>query len=166
MKRLTVVVVSIACFFVAGLVSAASFGAKASYRDSRLQGTAYSQDRGERRQVAFSRVRDDRRHRSHLRRNDRHRLSHPSVRRDRHYRNNYRKKRHRSDAFVTGLVLGGVLSTQLCPDDYHRGHRHHQGYSNRHSPRYFRDNYGACFRLEYGRAGEHYIRVPAHKCPL
>ncbi len=68
---------------------------------------------------------------------------------------------HHRDAFVGGLVLGGIAVHALTHNDYCPTHgvRHH------HQSTTFRSNrYGECFRVEHRRRGDVYVEVPRHQC--
>ncbi len=99
-------------------------------------------------------------------RHQEHRQNHRDERRherrhDRRERVVHRHRRHHRDAFVGGLVLGGIAAHAFTHSDYcpTHGKRH-----RRRDVSFSANRYGECFRVEHRRHRDVYVEVPRHRC--
>ncbi len=118
--------------------------------------------KGEKHQRHDEHRRGHRRERHQEHRHDRHRDEHRHERRhDRRERVVHRHRRHHRDAFVGGLVLGGIAAHAFTHNDYcpTHGKRH-----RRRDVSFSVNRYGECFRVEHRRHRDVYVEVPRHRC--
>lgn len=115
--------------------------------------------REDRRDDRHARRSERRQHRAHHRDRHHHRDHHHSRHHDRHVERHHRDHGN-AGAFLGGLMLGAIAN------NHHDHHERRYSTKRRHvEPRYERNRYGECFRVEYRKHGRKvYIEVPRYKC--